>query len=119
MKVTVGARACQSPTRTKGSGALDDRPEDPQLGFRPDSEHLRPGQIISLESTTYPGTTRGDCQPILDKTGLECGKDYFLAFSPEREDPGRPGVETKSIPKLVGGIDDTSGQLAYEMYSSS
>ena len=52
------------------------------------AEVLRPGQLIVLESTTYPGTTRDVVKPILDRSGLECGKDYFLAYSPEREDPG-------------------------------
>ncbi|MEM7204676.1 MAG: nucleotide sugar dehydrogenase [Planctomycetota bacterium] len=77
---------------------------------------LRPGQLVTLESTTYPGTTRGDCLPILASTGLECGTDFFLAYSPEREDPGREGTSTKTIPKLVGGIDDTSGRLAEQLY---
>ena len=82
------------------------------------AENLRPGQLIVLESTTYPGTTRGDCLPILAQTGLTCGEDFFLAFSPEREDPGRAGVTTRSIPKLVGGVDDTSGDLAVALYSA-
>ncbi len=80
---------------------------------------LRRGQLVSLESTTYPGTTRGDCKPLLDATGLECGVDYFLAFSPEREDPGREGVSTQTIPKLVGGLDDVSGDLAHQLYSAA
>lgn len=82
------------------------------------AEHLRPGQLIVLESTTYPGTTRGDCLPILARTGLTCGEDFFLAFSPEREDPGREGVTTRSIPKLVGGADDVSGDLATKLYEA-
>ena len=77
---------------------------------------LRPGQIVVLESTTYPRTTRDDMLPVLEKTGLECGKDFYLAFSPEREDPGRKDFDTQTIPKLVGGIDQESGQIAYEMY---
>jgi UDP-N-acetyl-D-glucosamine dehydrogenase len=82
------------------------------------AKQLHPGMLISLESTTYPGTTRSDCLPILESTGLVCGKDFFLAFSPEREDPGRPGVETRSIPKLVGGVDPVSGDLAAAMYGA-
>lgn len=80
---------------------------------------LRKGQLISLESTTYPGTTRGDCLPILAKSGLEVGQDYFVAYSPEREDPGRKDHNTQSIPKLVGGIDEQSTMLATELYSSA
>lgn len=80
---------------------------------------LRKGQLISLESTTYPGTTRGDCLPILAKTGLVAGQDYFMAFSPEREDPGRKDHSTQTIPKLVGGIDEVSGKLATMLYGAA
>jgi UDP-N-acetyl-D-glucosamine dehydrogenase len=80
---------------------------------------LRRGQLVSLESTTYPGTTRGDCMPILDRTGLKAGADYFLAFSPEREDPGRKDHSTQTIPKLVGGTDPTSGHLATLLYGAA
>jgi UDP-N-acetyl-D-glucosamine dehydrogenase len=80
---------------------------------------LRKGQLVSLESTTYPGTTRGDCLPILARTGLAAGTDYFLAFSPEREDPGRKDHSTQTIPKLVGGIDETSGRLATMLYAAA
>jgi UDP-N-acetyl-D-glucosamine dehydrogenase len=80
---------------------------------------LRKGQLISLESTTYPGTTRGDCLPILAKTGLVAGQDYFMAFSPEREDPGRKDHSTQTIPKLVGGIDEVSGKLATMLYAAA
>ncbi|MEE2906422.1 MAG: nucleotide sugar dehydrogenase [Planctomycetota bacterium] len=83
------------------------------------SERLRPGQLIVLESTTYPGTTRDRMVPILDESGLTCGKDYFVAFSPEREDPGRAGVDTAQIPKLVGGIDPPSTDLAVAFYSNA
>ena len=82
------------------------------------AEHLRPGQLVILESTTYPGTTRGEMQPILDRAGLTCGRDYFLAYSPEREDPGRAGETTRTIPKLVGGIDEVSGELSALFYES-
>jgi UDP-N-acetyl-D-glucosamine dehydrogenase len=80
---------------------------------------LRKGQLVSLESTTYPGTTRGDCLPILAKTGLLAGQDYFLAFSPEREDPGRKDHSTQTIPKLVGGVDDASRNLATMLYAAA
>jgi UDP-N-acetyl-D-glucosamine dehydrogenase len=80
---------------------------------------LRRGQLVSLESTTYPGTTRGDCMPILERTGLVAGTDYFLAFSPEREDPGRKDHSTQTIPKLVGGTDPTSGHLATMLYAAA
>lgn len=80
---------------------------------------LRKGQLVTLESTTYPGTTRGDCVPILAETGLAVGRDYFVAYSPEREDPGRKDHSTKTIPKLVGGVDEVSGQLATMLYSAA
>tara|TARA_R110002072_G_scaffold139249_1_gene282706 strand:- start:52797 stop:54143 length:1347 start_codon:yes stop_codon:yes gene_type:complete len=80
---------------------------------------LRKGQLITLESTTYPGTTRGDCIPILAKTGLVVGEDYFVAYSPEREDPGRQDHSTQTIPKLVGGVDEVSGKLATMLYGAA
>ena len=77
---------------------------------------LRPGQLIVLTSTTYPGTTREIMLPRLEAKGLKCGKDFYLAYSPEREDPGRKSHNTQTIPKLVGGIDAKSGELAMAMY---
>jgi UDP-N-acetyl-D-glucosamine dehydrogenase len=77
---------------------------------------LRPGQLIVLESTTYPGTTRDVMLPRLEAKGLACGRDFFVAFSPEREDPGRKDHSTQTIPKLVGGIDPVSGDLAASLY---
>jgi UDP-N-acetyl-D-glucosamine dehydrogenase len=77
---------------------------------------LRPGQLIVLESTTWPGTTDEVVKPILEATGLAAGTDFFLAFSPEREDPGNPNWGTTTIPKLVGGVDPRSGELAEELY---
>lgn len=77
---------------------------------------LRPGQLVSLESTTYPGTTREVMLPILEESGLKCGEDFFLAYSPEREDPGRKDHNTQTIPKLVGGLDVQTGRLATELY---
>jgi UDP-N-acetyl-D-glucosamine dehydrogenase len=85
---------------------------------------LRAGQLIILESTTYPGTTRGEFDDAIraGATGtaaerLELGRDYFLAFSPEREDPGRKSHTTRTIPKLVGGLDEPSTALACRLYS--
>jgi UDP-N-acetyl-D-glucosamine dehydrogenase len=72
------------------------------------AEHLRRGQLVVLTSTSYPGTTREVCLPLLTRGGLACGTDFFLAFSPEREDPGREGLMSHQIPRLVGGIDRPS-----------
>lgn len=80
---------------------------------------LRPGQLIVLESTTYPGTTRDVLQPILDRSGLKCGQDYYLAYSPEREDPGNISFTANSIPKVVGGADPHSLELADTLYSAA
>jgi UDP-N-acetyl-D-glucosamine dehydrogenase len=80
---------------------------------------LRPGQLVVLESTTYPGTTRDVVQPILETTGLKAGEDFFLAYSPEREDPGNPDFSAPSIPKVVGGLDARSLELAAELYASA
>ena len=77
---------------------------------------LRPGQLIVLTSTTYPRTTREVVLPRLEAKGLRCGRDFFLAFAPEREDPGRKGSSTRTIPKLVGGIDEVSGQFAADLF---
>lgn len=94
---------------------------DPDLAYveattRVIAEHLRPGQLIVLESTTYPGTTRNVLLPILEGSGLRAGEEFFLAYSPEREDPGNPDFSAKGIPKVVGGIDPTSQQLAEAVY---
>lgn len=78
---------------------------------------LRPDQLVVLESTTYPGTTREVMLPVLEKTGLKCGQDFFLAFSPEREDPGNPNFSAERIPKVVGGIEPRSTELAVALYS--
>ena len=80
---------------------------------------LRPGQLIVLESTTYPGTTREVILPILEATGLIGGKDFFLAFSPERVDPGNPTYGIKNTPKVVGGIDPASTELAALLYGQA
>jgi UDP-N-acetyl-D-glucosamine dehydrogenase len=79
---------------------------------------LRRGQLVILESTTYPGTTDEVVQPALEEKGLEAGRDFYLAFSPERVDPGNPKYSTKTIPKVVGGINAESTELAVELYKS-
>jgi UDP-N-acetyl-D-glucosamine dehydrogenase len=78
--------------------------------------HLRPGQLIVLESTTYPGTTEELLLPLLEKSGLKAGRDFFLAYSPEREDPGNKDYATRNIPKVVGGLNDTCLKLAVALY---
>lgn len=96
---------------------------DPDLSFiinsaREIARTLRPGQLIVLESTTYPGTTRDVVLPILKESGLTEGDDFFVAFSPEREDPGNASFNTQTIPKVVGGLDVNSGRLAADLYRS-
>jgi len=97
----------------------DDR--DPDLQFveqttRQIAETLRPGQLVVLESTTYPGTTRDVMLPILEAKGLRVGEDFFLAYSPEREDPGNPVFSAEKIPKVVGGVEPHSTELATAFY---
>ena len=78
---------------------------------------LRPGQLISLESTTYPGTTEEILLPMFEKRGLKAGRDFFLVFSPEREDPGRKDYTTKTTPKIVGGVTARCSELGVVLYS--
>ena len=80
---------------------------------------LRPGQLVVLESTTYPGTTCEVMLPILAESGLKVGRDFFLAYSPEREDPGRTDYSTKTIPKVVGGYDANSLAVAVATYKAA
>jgi UDP-N-acetyl-D-glucosamine dehydrogenase len=82
------------------------------------AKHLRRGQLVVLESTTYPGTTEEVVKPILESTGLRVGEDFHLAFSPEREDPGNERYSTKTIPKLVGGLTKECGEVAGALYRS-
>ena len=98
------------------------RHHEPDLTFVLEStktvaQTLRKGQLVVLESTTYPGTTRDEMQPILDARGLKCGDEYFLAYSPEREDPGSIGRSAQHIPKLVGGVDPVATDLAMAFYT--
>lgn len=94
---------------------------DPDLSYveassRAIARCIRPGQLVVLESTTYPGTTRDVVMPILEAGGLKVGREVFLAFSPEREDPGNPRYNTTTIPKVVGGIEPHSLALAAGLY---
>ncbi len=82
------------------------------------SLRLRAGQLVVLESTTYPGTTRDVLRPALEASGLVAGQDFFLAYSPEREDPGRPDHSAGKIPKVVGGFDPLSSRLAERLYGA-
>src|SRR2546421_1402880 len=83
------------------------------------AERLHKGQLILLESTTYPGTTRERLLPILEEGGLKVGEDFYLAFSPERVDPGREDWTTKTTPKIVGGITEACSRKAVELYESA
>jgi UDP-N-acetyl-D-glucosamine dehydrogenase len=97
------------------------RQREPDLSYVVDTtrriaRHLRQGQLIVLESTTYPGTTIDVMRPILEESGLRSGRDFFLAYSPEREDPGNPDFATASIPKVVGGDGPEALRLACALY---
>jgi UDP-N-acetyl-D-glucosamine dehydrogenase len=80
------------------------------------ARHLHRGMLVVLESTTYPGTTDELILPMLEKTGLKVGVDFFLAFSPERVDPGNPKFNTRNIPKVVGGVTPTCTKVAVALY---
>src|SRR5262245_52214954 len=81
--------------------------------------HLRPGTLVILESTTYPGTTEEVVQPLLERDGLKAGQSFFLAFSPERVDPGNGTFTTRNVPKVVGGTTPTCSHLARALYSTA
>lgn len=95
---------------------------DPDLSYvlntgRAIAPHLRPGQLVCLESTTYPGTTDTDLRAVLEEgSGLRAGVDFHLAFSPEREDPGNPNSDVSRIPKVIGGLTPACRQRALEIY---
>jgi UDP-N-acetyl-D-glucosamine dehydrogenase len=100
------------------------RHREPDLSYihntaREIAKRLQKGQLIVLESTTYPGTTDEEVQPILEETGLKCPADFLLAFSPEREDPGNARFNTKTIPKVVGGVNAPSTEVAVALYSAA
>jgi len=83
------------------------------------AKHLRPGQLVSLESTTYPGTTEDVLLPLLSRSGLKVGEEYFLSFSPERVDPGNARYTTKNTSKVVGGVTPTCLDVATSFYSQT
>lgn len=95
--------------------------KDPDLSFVVSATHavreaLRPGQLIILESTTYPGTTREAMLPLLEESGLKVGKDFFLCFSPERVDPGNAVWHTRNTPKVIGGITRSCTEVGTQLY---
>jgi UDP-N-acetyl-D-glucosamine dehydrogenase len=99
------------------------RHREPDLSFiemtaRDIAKTLRRGQLVVLESTTYPGTTREVLKPILETSGLLCGRDFFVGFSPEREDPGNASFETVTIPKVVAGDGPEASELVIAFYSA-
>jgi UDP-N-acetyl-D-glucosamine dehydrogenase len=83
------------------------------------AKHLHKGMLIVLESTTYPGTTDEVVQPLLEATGLKAGVDFFIAFSPERVDPGNPTFHTHNVPKVVGGLTPDCAMLAGALYGTA
>jgi len=97
---------------------------DPDISYiRSSSEqiakYLKPGQLVTLESTTYPGTTEEVILPMLEKSGLKVGKDFFLAFSPERVDPGNKRFTTHNTSKVVGGVTPVCLEVAYTFYAQT
>lgn len=80
------------------------------------AKHLTKGTMVVLESTTYPGTTEELLKPILESSGLKCGEDFYLGFSPERVDPGNKQFKTKNTPKVVGAIGDDAREVIAAMY---
>jgi UDP-N-acetyl-D-glucosamine dehydrogenase len=98
--------------------------KDPDLSFvvaaaEEVAKRLHPGMLIVLESTTYPGTTDELVLPILERTGLKVGRDFFLAFSPERVDPGNKQFNTANVPKVIGGVSADCTTLASELYGAA
>lgn len=94
---------------------------EPDLSFVTDTTdslvpYLRAGKVFSLESTTYPGTTDEELAPRLEKSGLKVGKDIFLVYSPEREDPGNPDFVTRTIPKVCGGMTEACQEIGMALY---
>ncbi len=98
--------------------------KDPDMSFiisavESIAKYLRPGMLVVLESTTYPGTTEDLVQPLLEQSGLKAGVDFFLAFSPERVDPGNERFTTRNVPKVIGGTTPACSELARALYSSA
>ncbi|MDR1109326.1 MAG: nucleotide sugar dehydrogenase [Deltaproteobacteria bacterium] len=97
------------------------REREPDLAFVEGTlaallDHLRPGQLLSLESTTFPGTTEEVLRPPIEARGLTIGKDFFLVYSPEREDPANPDFQTQTIPKVLGGSTESSARVGLALY---
>ena len=97
--------------------------KDPDLSYVMSAAHavaatLRPGQLIILESTTYPGTTREVLLPAFEAAGLTVGRDFFLCFSPERVDPGNPVWQTRNTPKVIGGVTDACTNMGTALYAA-
>jgi UDP-N-acetyl-D-glucosamine dehydrogenase len=100
-----------------------DKYREPDLSYVLDTidalvPHLREGQVISLESTTYPGTTDEELKPRIESTGLRVGEDIFLLYSPEREDPGNANYKTQTIPKVCGGVSENCMAIGQELYGA-
>ena len=106
LRADAADRARASPTSPTCSTPP---PRSPQV--------LQPGQLVVLESTTYPGTTRERLLPILEESGMAAGRDFHLAFSPERIDPGRTDYTVRTTPKLVGGLTEACAERARELYA--
>src|SRR5574344_1424338 len=100
-----------------------DEHQEPDISYVQSSaeavaKYVHPNMMVVLESTTYPGTTEELIKPILEKSGLKCGKDFYLAFSPERVDPGNLIYKTKNTPKVVGGITPECTDIAAALYEA-
>src|SRR5213593_1068515 len=98
--------------------------KDPDMSFiiaavESIARYLHPGMLVVLESTTYPGTTEELVQPLLEQSGLKTGVDFFLAFSPERVDPGNHRFTTRNVPKVIGGVTPICTELARALYASA
>jgi UDP-N-acetyl-D-glucosamine dehydrogenase len=98
--------------------------KDPDMSYidsacREIAKYFSPGKLVILESTTYPGTTDELVLPLLEKSGLDVGKDFFLCFSPERVDPGNPNFHTANIPKIIGGITKACSEIGALFYSQA
>jgi UDP-N-acetyl-D-glucosamine dehydrogenase len=115
----VGRAAQADQVADRHTGRIDARLRHDRDATRDLAKRLQKGQLVVLESTTYPGTTRERVKPLLEESGLECGTDFYLAFSPERVDPGREDWTTKTTPKVVGGVTEECTIRAVELYESA
>jgi UDP-N-acetyl-D-glucosamine dehydrogenase len=130
----VRRKMLRAQTRYRGCGAFDAilisvptplrKTKDPDISYIVSAvseiaKELRPGQLIVLESTTYPGTTEEVVRPRLEAGGLKVGKDFFLAFSPERVDPGNKVYKTRNTPKVLGGTTPRCTRVAKQLYEAA